>query len=296
MENTTVETDQSQIVNMIALKQVPSAFSDLIKGIQQINDPLNELAASPSAVVFSGFPCCDCKLCFTCCVCDSCCVNCKCECCKDKIFLYNTAIKTGQEQKFLFKNLAYVDCCGLDIDCRFKKIEDRICSSTNDYSLNNGTVFSEAVNTGCTCCGLCGLYLNVSIPNQNRLAGVVKFRGKCEEWFCCPDCCKTECCSCYDYYYCCEILDHNKDNVYNIYARRCCLSCVPLGCCGNIEFAIKNQSGTTVGEIICDRDCCPCFGICGYKSTFNIDFPVDCTPEIKLTIINAIIAVDLLCL
>lgn len=85
-------------------------------------------------------------------------------------------------------------------------------------------------------------------------------------------------------------MNHNKDNIYNIYIRQCCLSCCPVDCCGNIDFAIKNTSGDTVGEIKCKKDICTC---CEFKCVYNIIFPVDCTPEIKLTIINAVIAIDL---
>ena len=88
-------------------------------------------------------------------------------------------------------------------------------------------------------------------------------------------------------------MDQNRNNIYTIFIKQCFLSCFPIDCCGQIDFDIKNASGTTVGEIICKKDCCPCFLICGFKCVYNITFPLDCTPEIKLTIINAVVAIDL---
>ena len=288
MDNTRVETNESQI-NMKILKNIPEGFSDLIKSIQQINNPLNELASAKQAKVFYGHSCgcceCNCKCKFEC--------NCN-VCCEDLKILYNTSIKTGDIEKYFFKNLAYLSLWGLGADCRLNKISDITLSSPNEYPLYNGTVFSEAIKTsGCSFCRCCGLYLDVFISNEKRLAGVVKFKGTCEDCCDAPDCCKTECCSCYKYYYCCEILDHNKDNIYNIFIRQCCLSCCPIDCCGQIDFAIKDSSRDTIGEIICKKDCCPCYGCCGFKCVYEITFPPNSTPENKLTIINAVIAIDL---
>ena len=288
MDNTRVETNESQI-NMKIIKNIIKGFSDIIKGIQQINDPLNELASAQQAKVFYGSSCCgsgsSCK-----CKCD-----CKCECtsdycCPDIKILYNTSIKTGNVEKYFFKNLANLALCGLGADCKLKKISDITLSSPNEYALR-GTVFSEAIKTsGCSFCRCCELQLDVFISNENRLAGVVKFRGPCDDYCGCTDCCKTECLSCYKYFYCCEILDHNRNNVYNIFIRQCCLSVCPVDCCGNIDFAIKDSSRDTVGEIKCNKDCCPC---CEFKCIYDITFPPNSTPENKLTIINAVIAIDL---
>lgn len=269
-------------------------FPELTKAIQPINNPLSELASASSAIIYYGFHCgtMRCGLCHCDCDCD-----CKSECnCDDKIILYNTLIENGGVKKYLFRNFAYIAICGLCIDNRFRRTTDVTFSSYKDYVINNGIEFAEMVKSQpCTLCGLCGFYLDVYIKNENRLAGVVKFRGKCEEWFCCPDCCKTECCGtcCYDYYYCFEILDHNRNKVYNIYAKQCCCNCFSVDCCGEINFTINNQIGSRMGKITCNRDCCPCFGICGYKCQYKIEYPVDCTPELKLTLINAVIAFDL---
>ena len=289
MNNARVETNESQL-NMNVIGNLPDGMSNIIKAIQQIKDPMNELASSQNAKVFYGISCCGsgCK-----CNCDC---NCKCECncddsCEDLKVPYNTSIITRGVEKFFFKNLAYLNLFGISADCRVKKISDITLSSTNEYVLNNGSVFSEAIRTsGCTFCRCTSIYFDVHILNEKRLAGAVKIRGICQGCCGCQDCCKTELCSCYKYYYCCEILNHNKDNIYNIYIRQCRFNCCPVDCCGNIDFAIKNTSGNTVGEIKCKKDTCSC---CGFKCVYNISFPVDCTPEIKLTIINAVIVIDL---
>ena len=161
MNNTTRdETNESQI-NMNAIKQLPDGFANLVKAIQQINNPLNELAEAQQAKVFYGFSCCGGYTC-------NCNCNCNCKCCDDIIYLYNTSIKTGEVEKYLFKNLAYLALCGLGADCRLKKISDVTLSSPNEYSLNNLPVFSEAIKTsGCSFCRCCGLYLDVFTSNEN---------------------------------------------------------------------------------------------------------------------------------
>ena len=215
MNNTRVETNESQL-NMKVLGNLPEGMSNIVKAIQQINDPINELAAAQNAKVFYGVRCCgsgcDCK-----CECNCNC-NCNCDnCCEDLKVLYNTSIITRGVEKFLFKNLAYLNLFGIGADCRVKKISDITLSSPNEYVLNSGSVFSEAIKTsGCTFCRCTSVYFDVRIFNEKRLAGVVKIRGRCEGFCGFADCCKTEFCSCYKYYYCCEILNHNKDNIYNI--------------------------------------------------------------------------------
>ena len=81
--------------------------------------------------------------------------------------------------------------------------------------------------------------------------------------------------------------------VYTIYLKRCCISCCPLDCCDTIDFAIKNASGAEVGAIQLKRTCCVCCGLRGKNATYTITFPADATPEMKLTIINAVISIDM---
>ena len=92
----------------------------------------------------------------------------------------------------------------------------------------------------------------------------------------------------------CDILLPNRNLIYTIFIRKCCLDTYDCCCCcDTVEFAIKNTKFETVGEIIRKKKCNIC-GICGANSTYSIKFPPDATPENKLTIINAAIAIDIL--
>lgn len=258
-------------------------FPDLIKTIENNNNPLNDLTNAHSAIVYYGHGCCKLRCCTPC--------NCSCENICEDIYKYNSLVKIGQVQKFLFTNLAYLGC-GYNKLCRFKKVSNLTFSSYNDYCINNGIEFSRMEKRpGCIVLGLCGLYFNVYLINENRLAGIVKFRGKCEDCFYCKDSCKG-CCTCYDYYYCCDILNHEKNQIYSIYMKKCCLSCYSYDCCDEVNYEI-HIGDKTVGTIICKRNCCPCYGICGAKCVYTINFPSGCSPELKLTIINAVISIDL---
>ena len=85
-----------------------------------------------------------------------------------------------------------------------------------------------------------------------------------------------------------------RDLVYTIYLKRCCISCYPLDCCGTIDFAIKNVGGAEVWHIQLTRTCCVCCGLRGKNATYTINFPPEATPEMKLTIINAaVISIDM---
>ena len=65
---------------------------------------------------------------------------------------------------------------------------------------------------GCNCQGCCNYYFDVNIKSENRLAGMIKYYGICDD--CC--CCgkkekgeeKTRCCDCRD---CCHVLNHYGD-------------------------------------------------------------------------------------
>ena len=126
------------------------------------------------------------------------------------------------------------------------------------------------------------------------MAGIVRYVGCCDAF--CSGCCKstTSCiCNCYNYYYCCDVMTPQRDLVYTIYLKRCCISCCPLDCCGTIDFAIKNVGGAEVGHIQLTRTCCVCCGLRGKNATYTINFPPEATPEMKLTIINAVISIDM---
>ena len=93
----------------------------------------------------------------------------------------------------------------------------------------------------------------------------------------------------------CDILLTNRNLIYSIFIRKCCLDKCPYDSCfcDTVEFAIKNTKLENVGEIIRKKKCNIC-GICGANCTYSIRFPPDATPENKLTIINAVIAIDIL--
>lgn len=273
----------------------PQQFSEMIQKMNYINSPLSELAAAPSAIVYIGTPCCSIR----CCVPISCCCNCVCDCAD--YYRYNTLINANGVQKFLFKNITKINCsiCSTDKVSRFDSCKSFALSSYDQYSADDGGVlFSEMVKDSCcTCFGLYDMDFKVNIPNENRMAGIVKFRGCCSIW--CSECCKSRgCCSCckdccYDYFYCCDILGPNAEQIYTIYLRKCCLSCIPTDCCGYFRFSIQNQSGSEVGFIEAYRNCCNLCGICGTSFTYSINFPPDASPELKLSIINGVIAIDL---
>ena len=131
-------------------------------------------------------------------------------------------------------------------------------------------IFTDCCKGSCDCCGLC----------------------------CCCNICKNcsncqPCDICFDYYYCCDILNLARQIVYTIFLRRCCLSCCPLDCLNTISFVIRNAAGVDVGKIELRRTCCTLCGLRGNNSTYTINFPLDATPELKLTIINAVISIDM---
>ena len=66
---------------------------------------------------------------------------------------------------------------------------------------------------------------------------------------------------CYNYYNMCDILLPNRNLIYSIFIRKCCLDKCPYDscCCDTVEFAIKNTKFETVGEIIRKKKC----NICG---------------------------------
>jgi hypothetical protein len=259
-----------------------------------IENPLNELASSPTAIVYYGTPCCTLKCCIPCN-----CLKCKCDC--GDFFAYNTLTVNGDVQKYLFKNIARLNCSIFctDLINRFDYCKSISLSSFDQYSSDAGVEGAEMVKeNNCVLFGICSYFLDVFTKPNNKLAGIVQFRGCCSE-LC--NCSGSSCCSfckncsdcCYDFYYCCDILSPNKQIVYTIYLRKCCLSCFPIGCCNVLNFTIKAPDGTNVGEIEGRRNCCSFMGICGANYTYTIQFPGNSTPELKLTIINAVTAIDI---
>jgi len=265
----------------------PTDFNGKIQAIQYISSGIDELRASPTAIVYYGADCCKCQ--------GACCCVFKCSCdCGDN-YLYNTLVCNGGVTKYLYKNLGRLDCkiCAADNMARFAYVKSFNVGSYAQIGAEGGTEFVEMTREpNCIFCGICSYFLFVNIKSENRMAGIVRYRGCCDAW--CSSCCKSSgCCNCYNYYYCFDVMTPQRDLVYTIYVKRCCLSCLPLDCCGEIDFAIKNASGNEVGAIHASRTCCVCCGLRGKNVTYTITFPPDATPEMKLTIINGVISFDI---
>lgn len=285
----------------------PQEFINQIQNLPYINKSLEELAASPVAIVYYGGPCCNIKCCIPC----SCFFNCNCDCGDN--FTYNTLVINNEEQKYLFKNLGRLDCkiCSTDNMGRFAYVKNLNLSSYEQYGSNLGTESAEMTREkNCVCLGCCSNFFPVNIKSENRIAGIVRYKGCLED--CCKCKCKCDCslcfgccCSiceickcnlkdiCFDYYYCCDILSPDKQLVYTIFLRRYCLSACPTDCLDSFTFIIKNPEGKDVGRIEMRRTCCTLCGLLGKSCTYTINFPLDATPELKLTIINAVISIDM---
>lgn len=280
-------TEQQPVTTTDRVFVSAAAFMGKIQGIPYISQGLQELGASPTAIVYSNGPCCSCR----------CVLPCHCNCdCGDN-YTYNTLVINNGETKYLYKNLARLGCtlCASGPMGRFSFIKCLNLSSYDEIAAGLGVESAETTKeSGCQCCGCCAAYFPVKTKPDERLAGFVRYSG------CCTDCCKSnskccDCCKdcCFTHLYCCDILAIDKNPIYTIFIRRCCISCCPLDCCSVINFIIKDIAGNEVGKMELRRNCCTCGGLCGQNHTYSIDFPLNATPELKLTIINAAITIDL---
>lgn len=299
--------------NNIPKYESQTQFMGAIQNMRYISNPLDELAASSTAIVFYGSPCCNLKCLIPC----SCICNCSCDCGDN--YQYSTLLSINAETKFLFKNIGRLDCklCSADRMSRFSYCKSYNLSSYEQFSSNPGEESVEMVKeNNCMCCGLCSYFLDVFTRPNNVLAGIVQYKGEfddcckckcnfncesccgicsiCKSLCNCKDCCKFDCsCDlCHDYYYCCDILSNSRQLIYSIYLKRYCLSCCPTDCLDKLSFVIRS-GGVNVGNIELRRNCCNCCGLLGKNCTYKINFPGDATPEIKLTIINAVISIDM---
>lgn len=272
---------QAQVTIQVNMSQLEQ-FLVNPQNFNYIENPLRELSLAPCATVFYRDPCCHkCGIDFCCCHLDCGFTN-----------KYNTFLNTTAGLKYLSQNLAQFNCsiCCNNLVGRFDGCKNFGMSSYSQFA-NGGLFFAEMErNKNCTFGNLCPIEFDVNIKPENRLAGVVKIRGCCEE--CCSCQCNCNCCCvclhCYDYYYSCEVLDSLRQPKYQIYLKRCCLSCAKGKCC-SMSFIITTNHNKTlpVGTIEgYPTDCCTE----GY--TYNINFPADATPELKVTLLNAIYAID----
>lgn len=266
-------------------------FTNSIQKMIYINNPLSELASSPSAIVFRNTLCCPIKWKYFCC---------------GNFYPFTTLLNDGVTQKFLFKNLGLTECsvCPGDTLRKFSSVKSFSLSSYDQYSSkeDSGLEFSEVIREpGCVCQGCCSIYFDVNLKAENKLAGMIKYWGCCED--CCCNCCcgdkkekgeeKSKCCDCKD---CCHVLNHYGDIIdgskqfkYALYYRDCCCSFLPS--CGIYLYVLRDSNGNDVGRIEGRGRCIP---ICGDTLTYTITFPLDATPELKLTIINAVMLMDMI--
>ncbi len=279
----------------------PEQFMTQIQNIQYISSGLEDLRTAPIAVVYYGIKCCDIKCVLPC----SCLFHCNMDCGDN--FTYNTLVMNNGELKYLYKNIGRLDCkiCASSNIDRFAYVRSLNLSSYEQINGDLGTLSVEMTReANCIFCDLCSAFFDVHTRPDNRMAGIVRYKGRC------ADCCKggcgcfTACCAIckncnpcdifFDYYYVCDILNLERMPVYTIYLRRCCISCCPTDCCETITFVIRNPLGTVdLGKIEMKRLCCTCSGLRGKNVTYTISFPVDATPELKLTIINAVYTMDM---
>ena len=194
-------------------------FIGEIQKIQYVSNPLNELVTSSSAIVYSWTPCCNARCLIPC----SCIFNCNC----GDNFKYSILISNNLEQKYLFNNLGRLDCklCSCDRMSRYAYCKSFNISSYDQFSSNAGTESVEMVKeNNCVVCGLCSTFFDVKIKPENRLAGVVKYKGPCE--VCCKcvcDCdCNCDCCGCGCSICCgiceiCKVCSNCKDICYNYF-------------------------------------------------------------------------------
>ena len=297
--------ESSQPLMNVQVYASPEEFMGQIKSLQYISQGLEDLRLSPTAIVYYGSPCCSVKCCLPC----SCVCNCNLDCGDN--FAYNTLVVNNGETKYLYRNQGRLDCkiCATDAMSRFAYVKSLNLNSYEQINANLGTEAAEMIKEkNCVICGLCSNFFCVSVKPENRPVGYVRYKGICTD--CCKgscDCCGLCCCCnickncsncqpcdiCFDYYYCCDILNLARQIVYTIFLRRCCLSCCPLDCLNTISFVIRNAAGVDVGKIELRRTCCTLCGLRGNNSTYTINFPLDATPELKLTIINAVISIDM---
>lgn len=294
--------ESSQPLMNVQVYASPEEFMGQIKSLQYISQGLEDLRLSPTAIVYYGSPCCSVKCCLPC----SCVCNCNLDCGDN--FAYNTLVVNNGETKYLYRNQGRLDCkiCGCDPFARFAYVKSLNLSAYNQINEGAGTESVEMTKEDtCLFCGICSAFLPVTTKPDNTRVGFVKYKGFCED-FCknlclpcircfelCKNCPCNPCNLCCDYFYVCDVCNPDKNVVYTIFLKRCCLSCLPFDCLEKLTFVIRNASGNEVGQIDLRRACCVCNGLRQRNCTYTITFPPDASPELKLTIINAVYSIDM---
>lgn len=294
-EKSNIETNTAPTVKNLNTEQY------IIQNLNKNNDILNQLSSTSSLSVVNKASS----------SCARCCVPCCC-CCSDK-FEYYTLIK----DKKILESKGQLSCkiSSTERISNFDYCNSFRLSSSQEISPNKEqALFSEMrkISGNSLCFGIGKLKFKVSIPNENRIVGIIQFGNDCcedtealDDVECCGincceiiKCCKDEKC-CYEEVKCCEIFkptneenkNKNKNEAeYTIYLSKCR---IPCNICGDPKFIIKNRKDNNVGEIKISKSCCNLCGICKDNLKYNITFPIETTPELKLTIINALFTLDM---
>ena len=240
---------------------------DIIPKKKKKNNFLYKLASAQSVTVESGTK--------------SCCSRC---CCCSSNYEYKTYVISNGKKEYLFQTSGKIGCHIIR-----NKISNFEQCKSYIYSLNEKNLLCEMV-------GSKGEFstkiLAVKIPNENRIVGTVNFDLVEEETEC--ECCGINICDtincCCETSHCCDILGSNKEK-YKISMKKCCYNC-----CGSLKLEIKNKRKGKDGTITALRNGCNLFCLCGNNYNYNINFPPDATPDLKLAIINGVFAVDMCCL
>ena len=147
--------------------------------------------------------------------------------------------------------------------------------------------------------------MDINILPEKRCAGIIKLKSIFDDCFCCNALMIVvkalvivsnalvvflvknafSLCDFYDYYYCCEVLLPTQEQKYVIMRKICCLKYCTRKECG-LSFTIFNSKSEPVGNIQGKGACC------SNIYTYQIYFPQDATPELKLCFLNAIYAID----
>ena len=306
------QMESSQPLMEVKTYATPEEFMEQIKNMKYISQGLDELRSSLTAIIYTSSPCCSPHIPIPL----GCILNLSADCGLSST--YNTLVLNNGEAKYLYKNFGRLNfkICATDLMSRFAHLKSYNLSSYDQISSDLGKESVEMLKEdNCVFFGLCSNIFSVSIKPENKTVGFVRYKGildECCKFSCCTclcDCslcknccincknCCTNCCDLcnifFDYYYCCDILSSDRQVVYTIFLKRCCISCFPLDCLGSISFVIKNAVGVEVGKIEMRRICCDICGTRGKNSTYTMNFPLDATPEMKLTIINAVISIDM---
>ena len=266
--------------------------SNMIQNLNKISNLLDQLASARSVNISNTSISC----------CARCCIP---ICCSDN-YEYITSI----EDKVLFKSRGELSCkiSSTDRLSNFKSCKSLSFSQENPLN-NERTLYCEMVKVSDSlCCGCGKVEFEVNKPNNNdNIFGKIIFDDECSDNanFCDScECNKAECCEikdsclgkgcCYEKDDICDIYDSNKNKVYTICLIKYPL--FPINFCCVPQFVIENNSEKEVGEIInISKNCCSFCGISGINYRYNIKFPSDpeATPELKLTIINALMLIDM---